>query len=266
MWTAVAMVAALSLAPGDSGALALTNVRATYGLLGAPRPDTKFLPGDQAILAFDIEGLQVDKQGRVLYRIAMEVADSDGKVQFKQAPRDQEVQNTLGGNSLPAFVSLNIGLDQPPGTYTVKVTVTDRAAKASKTLTQSCEVLPKAFGLVRLSLTGDAEGHVPAPVLGEGQSVWVNFSAVGFQRDEATKQPDLTVHMRVLDEEGRPTVAQPFAGRVAKDVPAKALALPMQFMLNLNRAGKFTVQLDATDKVSGQSAALSLPLVVAKIK
>src|SRR5689334_10313128 len=42
----LAAAAALALAPGQSGALNLTNVRPTYGELGATRTDNRYLPGD----------------------------------------------------------------------------------------------------------------------------------------------------------------------------------------------------------------------------
>jgi hypothetical protein len=266
MWTACVLTAALSAAPAQSGQLALTNVRTTYGFLGAPRTDIKFLPGDSVVLSFDIDGLQPDSNGKVLYRIAMEVADSKGVVHFKQTPRDRETVLALGGNRVPAFASLNIGLDQPPGDYTVKVTVSDQVAKASQTLTHTCQVVPKTFGIVRLTTTNDPNGQLPAPFVGEGQSLWVNFATVGFGRDQGKNQPNLSVTLNVRDENGRPTMAKPFMGDVNQNIPSHALALPMQFLLELNRAGKFTIDLTATDKVTGKTTSLSLPLNVMKTK
>ena len=266
MLTPFALVVCLSLFPAQARAsFDLANARTTYDIFGAPRPDTKFLPGDKIVLAFDIEGIQPDSSGKVLYSIAMEVTDSKGTVHFKQAPRDQETTLALGGNRLPAFASLQIGMDQPAGDYTVKITVADRVSKASKSLTKSYQVLPKAFGLVRLSTTSDPNGQFPLVFPGEGQSVWVNFVAVGFGRDASNSRPNLSVALNVLDESGKPTIAKPFTGEV-KNVPAQAQALPLQFLLDLNRAGKFTVVLTATDQVSGKTANVSFPLVVSKSK
>ncbi len=256
----------LSLAPGQSGQLNLSNVRATYGILGATRPDTKFLPGDSFVLCFDIDGVKADDSGKVLYSIAMQVTDAAGKVYLKQEPQELEANNSLGGTSLQAFASIQIGLDQPPGNYTVRVAVTDRATRALGTLTRTYEVLPKGFGLVRLNTTYDADGKIAAPFVGEGQVLFVNFLAVGFGRDQAQAQPNLSVVMRILDQTGRPTLATPYTGVVNKDIPAKALSVPMQFIVELNRPGQFTLELKATDKVTGQSATLSYTLKVRELK
>jgi hypothetical protein len=266
MWTTFAFVAVLGLAPAQAGQLDLTNVRNTYGVLGAPRPDSKFLPGDNFVLSFDIEGLQVDDAGKVSYSVAMEVSDADGQVRLKQAPRKQEATNSLGGATHPAYAEIKIGLDQPPGTYQMKITVSDLAAKAKKTLTRSFEVLQKGFGMVRLSTTSDPAGKIPAPVAATGQSLYINFGAVGFKRDGDSKQPNLAVALSVKDEDGGATLARPFTGEISKDIPANAQAVPMQFLLDLNRPGKFTVELKATDKVSGDAATVSFPFTVLKTK
>ena len=90
MLTTLALLSALSLPANQTDKLTVTNVRSTYGVLGAARPDDKVLPGDSYVLSFDIEGVKVADDGKVLYSVGMEVTDSDGKAQFKQDPRDGE--------------------------------------------------------------------------------------------------------------------------------------------------------------------------------
>lgn len=265
MWTSFALAVAISMAPAQAGQLALTNVRSTYGILGSPRPDNKFLPGDNFVLSFNIDGAKADADGKVLYSISMDVTDSTGKLLLHQPPRDLEAVNSLGGNSLPAFASLQIGLDAKPGAYTVKATVTDRSTKASQSVSGTYEILPLTFGLVSASITGDAEGRIPLAAIGEGQPLFISFSAVGFGRD-ASGKPNLSVNMRVLDETGKPTRAKPFLGELATETPANIRALPMQFTLDPNRAGKFSIELTATDKTSGKTTTLKLPLSIVKSK
>src|SRR5207248_3204970 len=206
----LALAAALGLAPSQpAGALSLKNVRVTYGELGAPRGDDKLLPGDVYFIAFDIEGIKVDETGKVSYSMAMVVTDKNNKAIFNQDPANRDERIPLGGSRLPARAFIAIGLDQEPGTYTCKVTVTDRQTKASQTLTKTFEVLPKAFGLVGLFTSFDPKGEIPAPPAGvTGQNVFVQFAVVGFTRDKA-KKPDLTVEMRLLDESRKPTLPKP---------------------------------------------------------
>jgi hypothetical protein len=263
MWTTLAF-ATLTLLPHQAAKLSLTNARITHGIQGPTRTGTKFLPGDQLVICFDVEGLKADDDGKVQYSIGLKVTDSKGDLQFKQDPTKLQANNALGGDSMPAFANIKIGLNQEPGSYKVTVTVNDLAAKTSAELTQSYDVLKKDFGLVRLSTTLDPDGKIPAPLPAAGQTLLVNFAAVGF--DRKSEQPNLEVTMRVLDDQGRPTVAKPFTGAVTKGIPKQVLAVPMQFALTLNRAGKFKIEVKATDKVSGKTATLTFPLTVSKVK
>jgi hypothetical protein len=266
MLTTLAFLAALSAAPGRADELALTHVRPTYGILGPRRTAKAVLPGDSVFVTFDIEGITTDKDGKVLYSVATEVSDSSGKVHFTAPARDLEAIAALGGNTLPAFVHVDIGLEQPAGEYTFKLTVTDRASGKSKSLSHQFQVLPKAFGIVRLTTTSDAEGLQPVGILGTGQSLWVHLAAVGFSRNGDKSQPNVAFELRVIDADGKPTIAKPFSGVVNKDVPAKAPAVPVQFHLALNRAGKYTVEVKATDQVSGKTATESFPITVLENK
>jgi hypothetical protein len=262
MWTSLVYAAALSLAPGQAPELELTNVRATHGLLGCAREEAKYLPGDVCVVAFDITGLKMDANNKVKYSIGLEAFDPKGDLLFKQAPRELEGTCTLGGGRLPATLNLNVGLQQPPGEYKAKVTVTDLATGQSKSFTRVAEVLPRQFGLVRLHLTNDPEGRHASPLLFVGESVHLHFSVVDFARDPATKQPNLAVELRVLDEGGNPTLGKPLTGEVTQGVPAMAPDVPLHFLLSLNRPGKFTAELKATDKVSGKTATAKIPLNV----
>jgi hypothetical protein len=268
MWTTLPLALALTLSPGEAGDLRITNDRVTYGMFGTPRPDAaKILPGDWYIVAFDIDGISVDKSGRIRYSMAMEVTDEKGKVHYRQDPQELETYNSLGGSRLPSVATVKIGLDQPPGDYTLKVTVSDRANKASKVLTRKFTVAKPDFGLVQLNTSIDPEGRIPAPTIGVvGQVVWVNFVAVGFERGGNKKQPNVQVQMRILDENNRETVAQPFAGEVNQDVPENVRGLPMQFLLNFNRPGKFTVKLRGTDAVTKKNVEVSFPVTVLEPK
>jgi hypothetical protein len=268
MWTIVALAAVLGTGLGQSDGLPITNVRITYGELGPERPDNKVLPGDRFQLAFDVEGLKSDDYGATRYRLAMQVLDSQGKRAFGQDPKDFETHLSLGSSRMPMQVYVVAGLDQPPGEYTVNVKVTDPATKLMGSLTRKFEILPRGFGIVRPQASYDPDGFIFAPLQGEaGQRLYLNFAIVGFGRTQAPKnQPDVAVDMRILDAEGKPTLPKPLPGRVNESVPPDQVALPMSFLLSLNRPGKFTIELKATDQVNMKTAKLTLPLTVTEQK
>ncbi len=268
----IALVAALCLLPlslalAQTGKLDLTNVRPTFGVLGAPRPDSKILPGDVFWLAFDMDGVKVDPNGKVVYGMGLEVKDSAGKTIFKEDEnKDQPLvtENSLGGTKLPVFARVDTGTDFPPGEYTLKVAVSDRTGKTSATLERKFQVEKLGFGLVRLSTSYDQEGRMPAPMVGvPGQFLHVNFVAVGFARDKTKKQPHMEVELRILDDKGKPVLDKPGTGVVNKDVAENARGFPMGFVVALNRPGKFSVELNAVDKIAGAKAApVKFPLTV----
>jgi hypothetical protein len=270
MLTSLALLAAMSMTPGQSAGMTLSNPRITYGELGSPRPDNKLLPGDIFFLSFDIEGIKVNESGRVKYGMAMEVTDKDGKNIFKQMPVERDDFLPLGGTKLPARAFVSVGVDQAPGTYTCKVTVTDMAEKdkaVSKTLEQKFEVLPRGFGIVQLYTAADMKGEIPAPLVGvAGQAMFVHFAVIEFQRDEKTKQPNLTIEMVVYDQSRQPTLAKPTAKQIPDEsdgkVDEKVVGIPMRFLVPMNREGGFLIELKATDNISKKSTKVYLPLRV----
>src|SRR5262245_6957803 len=224
MLHSMALIAALSMIPGpaQSTGLTLSNPRVTYGELGSPRPDAKLLPGDIFFLSFDIDGIKVSDTGRVKYGMAMEVTDSAGKSIFKQMPVERDDFLPLGGTKLPARAFVSVGVDQSPGTYTCKVTVTDMAEKdkaVSKSLEQKFEVLARGFGIVQLYTAADLKGEIPAPLVGvAGQAIFVHFAVIEFARDPGTKQPNLTIEMVVYGQDKKPTLVKP----TTKQIPDRS--------------------------------------------
>ena len=256
------MLSALALAPAQAG-LQLTNVRNTYGELGGTRAAGPFLPGDVLFVGFDIEGIAIDPAGRAKYTMAMEVVDQGGKSIFKQDPAEKSDFVPLGGTKLPARAFVTVGLEQAPGPYTLKVTVTDQATKASKVLERKFDVKPRDFGLVAVYTSVDPQGQFPAPTTGIiGQSVFVQFGVVGFARDPKTKQPNVVIEMVPVDEQSKPTMQQPNVFTQDAGIEPKELGFSVRFLLPMTRAGKFTVKLKATDKVSNKTTTFDLPIAV----
>jgi hypothetical protein len=139
--------------------------------MGTARPDNKFPAGDELFLAFDVEGVKADASGAVRVAVGMELIDGKGNRLFTQAPKDRTAVNSLGGTSMPLFAKLDIGTDQPAGTYTLKLPVTDKNSSASTNADFPFEVLPRAFALVRVKTAFDPDGDIPAPQVGVGQAL-----------------------------------------------------------------------------------------------
>jgi hypothetical protein len=242
----------LSAAQGD--ALEIANHRRTYGHLGALKPkEAGALPGDTAYFTFEIKNLKLDAFGKASYSIAIEIRDEAGKIFYQQRPYNSVAQNFLGGNSLPCSAHIEIPLDTKPGPVEWKVTVVDRTTKKSVSVAGKGKILPADFGIVQVGLFADAEMRVPmSAVAVVGDSAYVKFAAVGFARDKDKKQPNVEVSMRVLDDKGQPTMAKPIVGKIDSNVDPKEQFLPVQFGLTMNRAGRFTIELTAEDKISGK--------------
>ncbi len=261
IWITLALLAVTGTTPAQAD-LNLTNVRSTHGLLGPKRKDQPLAPGDLLVVRFDIEGITVDNDGKVKYSSALEVTDSNGKVFFKQAPVNSEQYLTLGGNRVPSYALLVVGLDTPTGDYRFKITVKDLASGKEQSLTRNLKVLPRDFALVRTTVALEPDSDYGAGVFVPGQRVWVRCSAVGFERDRVRMQPNVVFELRVLDESGNRTFPKPVTHTVNKDVPDDQRSLKTVFPLSLNQPGDFTFELSATDKVSGKKARTSLPLTV----
>jgi hypothetical protein len=193
----------------------------------------------------------------------MEVKDAANKTIFKQDPRELVDFVPLRGNVLPARAFITIGLDQDPGAYTCRITVTDPKTKAKDTLAAKFEVEKRQFGIVAVYTTHDERGAFPAPTTGVvGQTVFLQFSVATFARDPKTKQPNVEFEFQVLDEKGQPTLAKPRGHVQDSGVDEKEGAFAMRFPIFMSRPGKFTVRVTAADKVGGKKAVHDLPITV----
>lgn len=251
------------LPAAQDNALELTNPRTTYGYLGAPRPKEGMLPGDKAHFTFEIKNLKLDEAGKASYSIAIEIRDADGKLFFEQRPYNSVARNFFGGATMPCSAHVEVPHDAKPGIVDWKVTVKDRSTKQSAVITGKGKILPADFGIIRVGLFADADTRVPMSAVGVvGDSAYLQFSAVGFARDKDKKQPNVHVSMRILDEQGKPTMREPITGKIDADVAADASHLPMLFGITLNRAGRFTVEVTAEDRIAGKTSRISYGLRV----
>lgn len=265
MWTTLPLITALALTPAQlAGGLVLTNVRTTYGELGGTRADTTYLPGDAVFLAFDIEGIAPQPDGKIEYTMGMEVMDATGKTVVKPSPIRKADYLPFGGARVPAWVFYALAPDQAAGTYTMRVTVTDLRTKTDRTAEKAFTVKAPEFGIVRVYASADDLGRIPAPTTAVmPQPVFVNCSLVGFARDpQRMNQPNVVVEMVPLDDRGRPTLPKPYSFALDAGLQEGNPWVFFQFLLPTTRQGKFTVRLTATDKTTNKTASFDLPFAV----
>ena len=276
MWAALAAAAVLTAAPSDAGSLQIKNDRFTYGIFGQERKDTQVIPGDILIVAFDIDGLQTKEDGSVGYSTAMELLNKDGKSVFTEKPTDREATLPLGGNRLPNWSRVATGTDAEAGAYTVRITVVDNVAKGKPqaVLEKKFELLAPRFGIIHVATGYDKPPTSPPPappVAVPGQGVLTFFTVVGFQTNPGAKakdplQANVVVEMSVLDDAGKPTLVKPFGGEIKEVAEDFKTVLPFNFPLMLNRSGKFTLVITATDKLAKKTAKQELTLTVLDVK
>lgn len=251
-------LAILTLLPGLASALDITNVRPSYGPLGATRTDTRCLPGDLLFMTYEIQGLKFDeKTGKASYLTILELFDAKdpSKAIFKK-DTPNEVVPQLGGNTMPGDLHVIMGRSQAPGKYHLRLTVYDRLTKEQKSYIHTFELLPQGFGFV----------GVTAPAVGfPGQHYVLGMALVDMALD-AAKKPKVKITMKVTDEQGRP-VNQPSTSQFPQDLPesadlAKENFVPLPFPIYLNRAGRYNIEITAVDEIANKSANFRYPLTV----
>jgi hypothetical protein len=249
----------VTLLGGQAAGPEIVNPRATFGHLGAPRPQTGMLPGDVAHFSFEIKNLKADGKGRVSYSIAIVITDEKGKVFFEQKPYNSFATMFFGGDVLPAAARVDVPLGAQPGVMNWKITVVDRATKKSASLKGQGKVLPADFGLVQVGTFADVETKAPISPIGVvGSQLHVGFGVVGFERGKDT-QPNIKVTLSIRDDKGQLTTP-PLTGAVQKEIPADVRVVPMNFGLTLDRAGRFMIELSAHDEISGKTSTVHFPV------
>ncbi|MFQ3649960.1 MAG: hypothetical protein SNJ75_06475 [Gemmataceae bacterium] len=256
---AALLLSLVTVSPAQASDLEIKNVRLTHGLLGQPRKDNKLLPGEIAVISFDVHGVKVAADGTVEYATGFELtAKGDSKPLLKQDLTEKRAVNSLGGDVLPSFTYVTFGVDTKPGEYTVKVTV--QSNKKTATFTKDVEILRPQLGFVRARLTSAAYEPIP-PIAVPGQPMLVQYALVGFAVERGAGS--LEVEVVVVDEAGKPTTEAPAKIRF-NPAPKDGLnfiefkPLPLQ----LNRPGKFKVQLKANDLLKKASTVQELEIEV----
>ncbi|MGF1578420.1 MAG: hypothetical protein ACFCD0_03560 [Gemmataceae bacterium] len=255
---AVAVLLGMLSFPKPARALTLKNVRPTTGRFGATRKSTEYLPGGCVYLSFQISDITTDsKTNDVKYQTKLEVFDDKNKAVLSRTSIPQEV-TLSGGTEFPSYAFTFLSPDQPPGNYTMKVTVKDFLGKQTASFTHRFRILPPGFGIVQQ--TGVSMGLV-------GQDYGLSFAIVGMMKDEKTMLPEVLVTVQMTDTQGGKAFPKP------REVNVKALHSPLNDLTKkeiipislgffLNRPGRFIISVTAEDKIANRKTSFTFPLRV----
>jgi hypothetical protein len=258
MWSAAVIAGCCVWIASAQNALTIENVRPTFGSPGPDRAGAlQVYPGDTLFISFSLKGLQTNNQGQGKVRLEVEATDAAGSRVFRQDSGDSTFLNALGGDSFHTNVRLDMGPKTAPGKYKVKVIATDLTSKTNATRESDIEILPPGFAIVKVTAGTDQNLSASASVFGIGQALYVGFAVVGFQNEAATKHPNLRLEMKVKEGgvvlAGASQTGEVNATQVEK-VPQGSSMVPGRFLLPLNKVGKFTVEVTATDLVTQKVA------------
>ena len=133
----------------------------------------------------------------------------------------------------------------------------------TQSLERDFEVKPKAFGIVAVYTSVDERGQIAAPTTGvAGQSVFLQFGVVGFERGGKGNQPNVSVEMMPYDDAGNATMETPSSFTLESGVDEKDPGFSIRFLLPMTRVGNFTVRLKAVDKIANKTATFEIPIRV----
>lgn len=258
MWSAAVIAGCCVWIASAQNALTIENVRPTFGSPGPDRAGAlQVYPGDTLFISFALKGLQTNNQGQGKVRLEVEATDAAGTRVFRQDSGESTFLNALGGDSFHTNVRLDMGPKTAPGKYKVKVIATDLTSKANATRESDIEILPPGFAIVKVTAGIDQNLTSSASVFGVGQALYLGFTVVGYQNEVATKHPNLRLEMKVKEGgvvlSGASQTGEVNATQVEK-VPQGSSTVPGRFILPLNKVGKFTVEVTATDLVTQKVA------------
>lgn len=256
----IPLVTLVTLAlPAGVNAVEIKNFRPCFApiYLGTERKGDKLLPGDVLFATYDIDGLTVDpKSGKASFLTVVEVFNANAEAMSPPKQTPNEVIFHLGGTRMPGDLHVQMGRNQKPGKYRIRLTVKDRVSGDQKSYIHNFELLPQTFGI----------GAVVAPSIGyPGLPYATEFALFDLTLD-AKKQANAEVTMRVLDASGK-EVAPPVISTLPMDLAPgtdleKENFVPIRYPIFLNRPGRFTVDIVAKDNVGKKESRLSFPLTV----
>ncbi|MCE9534532.1 MAG: hypothetical protein K8T89_25930 [Planctomycetes bacterium] len=258
----VCLIALLGTAP-VWGKLEITKMEGAQGPLGPVRETLDFYPLDEILFRYQVAGAKTDADGKTDVEVEMKLTSPTGKKVFDTKNTAKRLLS-LGANTYPAFVIMNVPENAPPGEYTLSLNLTDRIGKETATIERKLTCKPISFQIVAIRFWRDPDGKIPAPAGGMvGESVHFKLRVIGF--DKSKKKVQTTLSITVLDDKGKPVHEKPQIIKAELNNPddaVKATQVNYNGLLYLNRAGNFTLVLAVDDVLGDKKVKFETPLKV----
>jgi hypothetical protein len=249
--------------PPDSSAAEPEGVRLTYGPHGPPRPDNRVLPGEEVFLDYVIGRVGKDAAGDVDVSTSGELVDQSGKKWAELAPAPRKGPLYLGGSTFEGWVSFSLAADQKPGEYKARARTLDNVTGRGVNFEHPVYVLKPEFGAVRLRLTHDRDGALPAGShFTLGQSFFVQGRVVSYVRRDG--RVDVAISVAARDGDGKDTAAVPLKPlRFAREVEESFTYFDFSFgPLQTIMAGEVVIVVEMRDAIGDRTATYQLPAVI----
>jgi hypothetical protein len=241
--------------------LKIVGIKARHGRQGPERKSLDITPGDELIITFNVTGLRA--AAKTDLETFFRVTNADGKVVAENKSTQKDTL-AFGGGQVPWSIAIGIGLDTPPGKYTVAVTFTDKIHNESATFERTMTVGTPTFAIVRPRLSYDEAARTDAGTNHLlGNYVFYRLLAVGF--DRSMKKYDVTMVVNCLDDKGTELMPAPLVVNVKSDneqMVKAASDITFNGRILCNRTGTFRLRIVVTDNVTKKSATFESPLTV----
>ncbi|HEX5272550.1 MAG TPA: hypothetical protein VFW33_18760, partial [Gemmataceae bacterium] len=254
------LVVVLLAASPAPAALEISKVEACYGRLGPVRKSLDIYAYDEIGFRFTVTGARSDDEGRADVEVAYTVLDDRGKEVTSKRVASLKGPLTFGTDSFPGYVSL--WLTEPPGEYTLKVTVKDNVAAAETGFERKLHLKETEFAIVSPQFFHDATHAVAAPAGGVvGQQLHFRLLVIGFDRSAGKLDEELVV--RVFDKDKKELTPKPLrmtAEKTDEKVVKELPAIDFSGWVMLTKAGEFTLRITVTDINTKKTATWEAPL------
>ena len=242
----------------------IENIQACYGPYGPERKSLDLYPFDIFFMRFTVTGLKTDAAGKVDAAVKMKWADAKGNpLDEKSFPASGILH--LGGNSFLAFINEPMPEQVPVGKNTVTVTVTDNLSKESASFERQFTGHKSKLQIVGLEFFHDAEGKLPSSTnCSPGEPLHFRLRVIGFDRSK--EKIHIQMAVQTLDSEGKENLPKPLISDFREEDARAVQRTGFIFLANgigLNRVGKFTLRITITDRITGQSTKIEVPVNVA---